>query len=324
LPFGFPHSLQLKMAAMIRFLSLCIGVTVASSASFLQISQDKRFLDLPEVSKVLSNSNTVLDTLNAQVSSLQARLTEAQLEGAAATKAKKTEYEAKLKMQHESNVALAQKNEGTKSHIKALKEENLKLRSKAQMLSKQSASLTSTLQVLRGNVSTVDEFLGTALKGSTELLLKAPQLQVLEDFDKLDAEAARVRAHESQLNEVKMSLLQIALEPEKQDAKLGAHSVLDSLHSALDVLAKEQNQGLESLKGAFEKEFQAGEQYHNNMLKEEADLNAAEKVALENNERLTAAVTHLEDAHETLLQKVQRVRSYMQRLGSPSHPEDKK
>merc|ERR1712187_649461 len=148
----------------------------------------------------------------------------------------------------------------------------------------------------RANVSIVDEFLEKALTSSTELLLKAPQLQVLEDFDKFDAEAARVRAHESQLNEVKMSLLQIGLEPVKQDAKLGAHSVLDSLHSALDVLANEQNLSLESLKAAFEKEFQAGEHYQDNLLKEQADLNAAEKGALDNKEKGTAAVKHLEGA----------------------------
>merc|ERR1719440_2471497 len=107
---------------MIRFASLCVGAAAASSASFLQIGQNTRSLDLPEVSKVLSNSQNVIDTLNAQVSSLQARLTEAQLEGTAATKAKKAEYEAKLKMQHAGNAALFQSNEDTKSRIKALKE----------------------------------------------------------------------------------------------------------------------------------------------------------------------------------------------------------
>merc|ERR1719401_2612728 len=128
---------------MIRVLVLSFSAAVASSASFLQIGQEKRAFDLPEVSKVLSSSNTVLDTLNAQVSSLQARLTEAQLEGTAAIKAKKAEYEATLKMQYESNTALEKKNSDTKSHIKALKEENVILRSKAQRLSKQGASLTA-------------------------------------------------------------------------------------------------------------------------------------------------------------------------------------
>merc|ERR1719277_2605934 len=121
-----------------------------------------------------------------------------------------------------------------------------------------------------------------------------------------------------------MSLLQTGLEPEKLDAKLGAHSVLDSLSSSLDVLAKEQSLSLESLKDAFEKEFQAGEQYHNILLKEQTELNAAETVALENKEKLKAAVKHLEGANETLLQNVQHARLYMQRMGSPPHPDDKK
>jgi len=294
------------MATMMRLLSLCFGTVAASSHSFLQIGQDKRVLDLPQV---LAGSKNVLDTLNAKVNSLQARLTEVQQEGAAAIEAQKAEYERKLRTQQESSTALAQKNGDTRSRVNALKEENLNLRSKAEILSKQGAKLTSDLQHLQANFSAAHEFVVKALDSSLDQLQKAPELQVLEELDHSDAESARLHDHESRLKQVEASLLQTRVDP-------GAHSILESLASSLDILAKEQNFSLESLKDSFDKEFQAGEKHQNDLLKEQAELNAAEMAELEKKEKLTAAVSHLEHTRESLLQKIQHIKSFAQRIGS--------
>merc|ERR1711866_36944 len=104
-------------------------------------------------------------------------------------------------------------------------------------MGEQSARLTEDLKTLQANVSTAQEFITNAFGASEEMLLSAPQLQVLHELAQKDAEADQNRDHESRLGQIRASLLQTGTHASGVDAQ----SILDSLNSALDELAKEQN-----------------------------------------------------------------------------------
>lgn len=282
-------------------------------AMLLQIDQEEHSKVLPEVSEVLSKPKSVLDTLSSRVNSLQERLLEAQKHSTATVTALKEEYESKLQAQYKANAKLSHDNKDTSSRIDALKDANLELRAKARTLTKQSASLTAELETLRGNVSTAHEYIENALAGSVQLY-KAPQLKILGDLDAQELQAAKIRAHENRLSEIKTALLQTSPGLAEQDS---AQKILGSMSAALEDLVKEQDSSTASLKTAFEKEFEAGEVQHKKLLKEKAELNTAETAELDLKEKLTEAVRHLEQTRGKLLQQTQNLRLYMQRIGSP-------
>merc|ERR1719356_241086 len=182
-------------------------------------------------------------------------------------------------------------------------------------------SLTADLKTLQTNISTAQEFVENALGTSAEMLSSAPQLQVLKELAQKDAEMGQSRDHESRLNQIRVAMLQRASGVSNVDGNVVAGGIHESLNSALEELAKEQNASAASLKHAFDDKFQAGEEQRNRLLMDLRGLNAAETAALELNERLTVAVRHLNKTHETLLQKSQSMRQYAQRIGSRALPE---
>lgn len=301
--------------AFLRLLFTCVAVAVA-----LHIAQDKKQKKtLPEVSEVLSKPKTVFEALTSKISSLNAHLMEAQQEGKAAIEAHKAKYETALEAQKQNNTALARKNNDTSARIMALKVANAELRSKALNLTEQSVSLTAELKALEVNISTADEFVASALTASTEMLQSAPPLEVLKELAQRDAELGQNREHESRLNEIRMSLLQTS----SSTSGIDEHDILESLNSAIDDLTREQNASTLALKNAFEKEYQTGEDQHNRLLEKQAELDETETRASQLKERLTAAVKHLENTRDTLLEKRSSLKRYMQQVGALVPPEQK-
>jgi hypothetical protein len=87
-----------------------------------------------------------------------------------------------------------------------------------------------------------------------------------------DEDLKENRYHESRLNEIRVSFLQT----DASTSGIEAKDLLESLNSALDDLANEQNASALSFKNAFEKEYQAGEDKHNVLLEKQAELNEEE------------------------------------------------
>jgi hypothetical protein len=297
---------------------------------------------LPNASAVLTVETAVFHKFQEKADSLMKRLTVAEEEGGAALLDSKAKYEAKLKAQHEQNLAVERKNEEIAQEVAVIYDATADARSDASELTKKTEGLTAEFRALRQNFTTAQEFAENAINDSAaKLAYSAPELQVLDELNQQEAAEKQSREHENYLQWVatagsKLSFLQI-----DASNKLSVESTMDSLvqhHlksragpkkdvSSVEVIVNELTATLEELSIAqnasdaqlrtiFEEEYKKNDDNYQALLQIQAELNATKDSAMELQGRVFEAKDHLQQAYTKVLGQTKAVKQFSYQVGA--------
>jgi len=330
------------MSSMCRCISVAVFAAVASGDSIFSVDENGLVLlqskvgkwqSLPEMNVVWSRPKALVDEMGKQADGLESRLNEVQQKSSALIAQQKAAYEQNMTNQRDGNKALQNQNDQLSRDISGLDKDSKHLREKNDNLRKANQKLVVDLEKMEANMSTVVEFLSDALNASEQDLDTAPELKVLADLSKLDNDHAEESEHLGKLNEVLvangqdgMSLLEIGQavnahpQHEKHEKKAGFSELIEMVNLALSELTVETNASEWALHDEFEKKFGIGAAHKASLLSKQAELNATKADAIVLIDRMTAAMDHLENTHQYLLDKAEAARSFNKQLSSRPVP----
>jgi hypothetical protein len=294
---------------------------------------------LPNASAALAVEATAFRKFTVKADLLMNRLALAEEEGAAAIMDSKNKYDAKLKVQHEQNVAVERQNEKIGQEITALYKVIADVRSGASELTKTSEGLTAELRALRQNFTTAQEFVeNTINESAAKLAYSAPELQVLDELNQQDAAEKQAREHESYLRSVAaagstISFLQInRSKVESTMESLVQHhlksrshqkeevsdvkQIVTELAATLQDLSNAQNATDAQLRSMFEEEYKKNDEIHQALLENQVELNATKNSALELKGRVIEAKDHLQQTYTKLLGQAEAVKHFSYQVGA--------
>jgi len=275
---------------------------------------------LPAITKFQRGHDRVFKEISSTAASLQERLSQVRRENIKQAQHLRFEYQRRLNEQAGVYKKTERENLRIASAVAKLRRANTRLRRQCELFVKANRRLRHDLDGMLSNVTTAKEFVATALEKSTEMLEKAPELDVLAEMAQQEANQSSAWLREQRLSEIagtgKFTFLQTGA-----DKNPGRHSaqdpsdLLQTLMLSLDELKSEQNSSTASLNATFEKEFSAKEAKIKSLLDVQAELFAKRTADEKLNERLTAAHDHLVAQHRRLQKRTVAVRAFLLRLG---------
>jgi len=132
---------------------------------------------LPAVSTMLSEASGTLKAVNAQASSLEARVVQAQMASEAKMAKQKAAFDEKLKQQEESNRQVINANGNISAEIKNLKGSNAALKKHSKEIERSNKDMRSELRTLESHLGIAKDFTAKSLTNTDDS--KNSLLQVL-------------------------------------------------------------------------------------------------------------------------------------------------
>jgi len=139
---------------------------------------------LPAVSTMLSDASGTLKAVNAQASSLEARVVQAQMISESKMAKQKAAFDEKLKQQENGNRQVIAQNSNITNEIKNLKDSNAALKKHSKEVEKSNKNMRAELTSLQAHLGTAKEFTAKSLTSTDDS--KNSMLQILHGNSKFN------------------------------------------------------------------------------------------------------------------------------------------
>lgn len=306
--------------------SVWVGVDAVALKPFPRSTQQSDYNQsapevLPDVSSVLNGPDKLFQTLNTQAGDIQSQLEAMHNENHGLIAQQKAEYERQLEAQRSEIVAAENLNTRMENETKKLQKVNTALRKKASMLAGACHKARLDITQMQNNVTTAMEFMQQTLNGSEELL-GAPEVQVMRELHMQELAKHKRLAHVKRVKSIGMLQMSAIRKRSPEQSRqlsssrdLAPTSLVQGMLNSLKDYTEQKTARENSLHQIFEERFQAGsEQLH--LLREEyKGLYTTYQAEKQLQERLVAAVQHLEKTHDQLKRRKQSLARFFTSLG---------
>merc|ERR1719356_1869496 len=268
---------------------------------------------LPSESPLLASSQDAYKAIETKVSGLEELLASQEQQALNEIRSRKNAFQESLLAQHAKNSAVFDMNTRIDAEIKATQNAIQGLRQDASKIREENQVLSTTLETLNHNISIAQEFALESLKVSKERLHAAPELQILSDLNAHDADDEHKKTLDNfaaGVSQSHLSMLRVVQnEPD-------AHELIAHLDSRLNVASAEKNASLAKLRESFDKLWKDGEAHHEELMKQQQQLNETLRSTKIVKDKVTAAVEHLTSTKDRMSQRVKALRAFGQTLAT--------
>merc|ERR1719356_1992620 len=268
---------------------------------------------LPSESPLLASSQDAYKAIETKVSGLEELLASQEQQALNEIRSRKNAFQESLLAQQAKNSAVFDMNTRIDAEIKATQNAIQGLRQDASKIREENQVLSTTLETLTHNISIAQEFALESLKVSKERLHAAPELQILSDLKAHDADDEHKKTLDNfavGVSQSHLSMLRIVhKEPDAREliARLGSH---------LSEASAEKNASLAKLSQSFDKLWKEGEFHHEELIKQQQQLNETLRSTRIVKDKVTAAVEHLTSTKNRLSERIKALRAFGQTLGT--------
>merc|ERR1719356_66795 len=268
---------------------------------------------LPSESPLLASSQDAYKAIETKVSGLEELLASQEQQALNEIRSRKNAFQESLLAQHAKNSAVFDMNTRIDAEINATQNAIQGLRKDASKIREENQVLSATLETLSRNISIAQEFALESLKVSKERLHAAPELQILSDLNAHDADDEHKKTLDNfavGVSQSHLSMLRIVHnEPD-------AHELIAHLDSRLNVASAEKNASLAKLSQSFDKLWKDGESHHEELIKQQQQLNETLRSTKIVKDKVAAAVEHLTSTKNRLSERVKALRAFGQTLAT--------
>lgn len=273
-------------------------------------------------SDVTRKPHRALDAMSAQMKALQTDLMEIQKQNMVTLEHQEADYDRKLEQQAARNLGMKTSNKKLASQIEDLRVTNSNLRIAAEHVMGENANLKKELEEIKRNFSIAEEF-------AEQTLLSNNEIAILDELKQKELDISQKMAHERELNSINPEGAMIMLKlssrsTHPEGTALNPQTLLQPLLSSFEQLASEQNASEVSLMESFEKAFREGEEQGSILAKDQEKLFATKARETQLNERLAAALAHVEKVHKQMSSHLSHLRLFAKHLGDQPVPDTRR